>query len=155
MTEKLNPKTIAAWVQMFKTQRLLLAQVEADFKAAGLPPLSWYDVLYELECAESKDLRQYELSEQIILSKHNLSRLLDRLQKKGLIKRGPCRVDGRGNCVLITEKGKKVLKNMWPVYARAIKTYFSDRLDNKDIAHLSSILLKLTEEKEGGGDFTL
>lgn len=147
MSEKLNPKTIAAWRQMFKTHRLLLTQVEADFKAAGLPPLLWYDVLYALERAESEDLRQYEISEQIILSKHNLSRLLDRLQKKGLIQRDPCRVDGRGNCVLITEEGKKVLKNMWSIYARVIKTCFSDRLDIEDVAHLSDILLKLTGKK--------
>lgn len=140
--------SVEAWARLLKTHRLLLEQVETDLKTACLPPLSWYDVLYELKCAGPSGLRQYEISAQVLLSKHNLSRLLDRLQSKNLIRRESCVEDGRGTCVHITDTGVQALKNMWPVYATAIQTHFSGRLDSEEIQRLSDILFKLLAEEQ-------
>ena len=38
----------AAWVALVRAHRVATARVEADLKAAGLPPLAWYDALWEL-----------------------------------------------------------------------------------------------------------
>ncbi len=139
--------SVKAWARLLKTHRLLLEQVETDLKAARLPSLSWYDVLYELKCAGPAGLRQYEIAAQVLLSKHNLSRLLDRLQSKNLIRRESCAEDGRGTCVHLTDTGSQVLKNMWPVYANAIQTHFSGRIDSQEVQRLSDILLKLLGEE--------
>lgn len=143
MGKQLDKKIISSWARLLKTHRLLVEQVEEHLKIANLPSLSWYDVLYELKCAEPKGLRQYEISQQALLNKHKLSRLLDRLQNKDLIQRNPCPEDGRGNRVRITEDGVQVLRNMWPIYSRAIRTHFSDQLETEEIQQLSEILLKL------------
>ena len=133
-----------AWARLLRAQRILLERVETALKEAGLPPLSWYDVLLELSRNDHDGLRQYEIAERILLSKHNLTRLLDRLEARGLVVRGACPEDARGNIVSITAKGRSLQKRMWPVYADAVKTHFSGRLTAKDLDSLSRILGKVS-----------
>ena len=63
-------------------------------KSAGLPALEWYDVLLEIERAGP--LRPRDLQSRLLLAQSNLSRLLDRMERAGLIARGDCEQDGRG-----------------------------------------------------------
>ena len=108
MRQKLSDIETRAWIGFVKSQQSVLDKVDKDFKASGFPPLSWYDLLLELEKAKGGRLRQKELGELILLSKYNVSRLLDRLEKQGLIKREPCEEDTRGVFAVITPKGKKL-----------------------------------------------
>src|SRR3977135_1381041 len=70
--------------------------IEQDLKAGGSPPLAWYDVLLELARAPDGRLRPFEIEKVTLLAQYNLSRLLDRLEKEGLVVRAPCDDDGRG-----------------------------------------------------------
>ena len=79
-----SKQTELAWVLLVRAQQILLGRVETRLKEAGLPPLSWYDVLLELGRDPESDLRQYEIGERVLLNKHNLSRLIDRLESDGL-----------------------------------------------------------------------
>lgn len=143
MTDTLDQSAVEAWARLLRAHKLLLEGVETALKEAGLPPLTWYDVLLELERDDSEGLRQYEIAERTLLSKHNLTRLLDRLQAAELVVRRECAEDGRGNIVSITEKGLALRRRMWPLYAGAIRCNFAGRLTSKDIASLSRILRKL------------
>lgn len=143
MTIYPEQKTIDAWAQLLRSQKILLEQAELALKQAKLPPLAWYDILLELHRKKETGLRQFEIGERILLRKHNLSRLLDRLETQGLIIRRACAEDGRGNIVIITEPGSNLLKKMWPVYARVIQQAFSDKLKNSEIKMLSRLLNKV------------
>lgn len=132
-----------AWIGFVKAQHTVLEKVDRDFKASGFPPLSWYDVLLELEKAKGGRLRQKELGELILLSKYNVSRLLDRLEKEGLIKRMPCKEDTRGVFAVITAKGKKLRNNMWPVYYDSIKEHFTSKLSKDDFEQITGVSEKL------------
>ena len=134
-----------AWARLLRAQKVSLERVECALKEADLPPLAWYDVLLELSRDDHNGLRQYEISERILLSKHNLTRLLDRLQAKGLVVRRECPEDARGNIVSITGKGRALQKRMWPIYAEAIKSNFADKLSSKDLGSLSRILGKVLD----------
>jgi DNA-binding MarR family transcriptional regulator len=92
MAEKLERQAVTAWARLLRAQRQLLEKVEGDLKAKGLPPLAWYDVLFELYQGPDKKLRQFEIGEKMLLSKFNLSRLIDRLEKDRLVRREPCAV---------------------------------------------------------------
>lgn len=133
-----------AWVRLIRVQRGLLEQVEQKIKSAGMPPLIWYDVLLELERSE-KGLRQFELGENMLLSKHNLSRLLDRMEKKKLIKRAACPEDGRGSITRITAAGRQLRKSMWPQYAKAMDEVFASRLTDSQAREFSNTLEKLLD----------
>lgn len=134
---------ISAWIAVHRAHRLLIAKVESDLKSANLPALDWYDVLWELYRAGKSGLRQFEIGERILLSKHNLSRLLDRLEAKQLLQRQLCDEDGRGYRVYISEGGQKMLKKMWPVYSQSINEYFAKKLSEKELSQLNAILNKV------------
>ncbi|MCF6289285.1 MAG: MarR family winged helix-turn-helix transcriptional regulator [Proteobacteria bacterium] len=148
MKKEPTKETIRAWIQLHRAHRLLLEKVENSLKLEGLPPLGWYDVLLELYREKSLGLRQYEIGEKILLNKHNLSRLIDRLENKQLVERHMCTEDGRGNLVKITNKGKKVLKQVWPVYGQSIKENFGAKLNSTELIELSRILSQVL----GGND---
>ena len=134
------------WVLLIRVQQRLLDRVEAALKEAGLPLLSWYDVLLELSRDTDTGLRQYEIGERVLLNKHNLSRLIDRLEREGLVKRLVCDADGRGNVVKITKKGLQLKQTMWPVYAKAIQDLFAESLSATQIRSLSEIMNTLLDK---------
>ena len=72
------------------------------FEEGGFPPLAWYDVLLALRRSQDKGLRHLEIEAQLLLAQHNVSRLVDRLERAGLVERRPVAEDGRGQLVMIT-----------------------------------------------------
>lgn len=120
-------------------ERLLVA-IEADLKAAGMPPLAWYDVLWELARSRDGKLRPYEIEERTLLAQYNLSRLIDRLEKEGLVRREVFAEDGRGRWVVITDVGRKLRERMWIVYARSIETHIGCKLAESEAKAIAGLL---------------
>ncbi|HVY51525.1 MAG TPA: helix-turn-helix domain-containing protein [Devosia sp.] len=136
-----SPAVTRAWVYLIKAQRRALRLVEADIKAAGFPPLAWYDVLLELKHAGGT-LRPQELEARLLLAQHNVSRLVDRLAEAELVQRRPYEGDGRGQIIAITEGGLNLQRRMWPVYGAAIQKYVGARLGTDATAEALCTLLE-------------
>jgi len=147
MERKPTKTMIKAWVRLMRAQQAVLARVERELKDAGLPPLGWYDVLLELSRADEGRLRQFEIGERVLLSKFNLSRLLDRLEDEGLVKRESCAEDRRGANVVITRAGRELQKRMWPVYEQAIAKHFARHYSEEQAAALAELLRPLVPER--------
>jgi DNA-binding MarR family transcriptional regulator len=143
MEPVLDEATLTAWARLVRAQQVLLERVEAELKKADLPPLRWYDVLLELHRAGSKGLRQFEIGGAVLLSKHNVSRLLDRLEKEKLLERYVCEEDGRGSRVQITTAGHELLRRMWPVYGRVIAEQFAQHYNKTELKQLAGLLGRL------------
>jgi DNA-binding MarR family transcriptional regulator len=137
--------TILAWARLVRAGQAVLAEVEADLKTAGLPPLAWYDVLLELKRAGG-ELRPVEIEGRLLIAQHNVSRLIDRLSKAGLAERRACPEDARGQFVALTAAGRGLLARMWPIYRAAIQRHVGDKLDEGEAAMLSTLLGKLGRE---------
>ena len=146
-TVKFEPdkKTLKAWSRLMRVSRNLLDAVEADLKKAGLPPITWYDILQELSDAGSSGMRPFELIERMQLAQYNASRLLARMHKHGLIERLPHPEDGRGQIVRVTPEGRDMRRRMWLVYAPAISRHFGDNLAGRDTKKLSRLLASLND----------
>jgi DNA-binding MarR family transcriptional regulator len=138
-----NKLTVQCWARLVRAQQLLLERVEADLKAAGLPQLRWYDVLLELHQARPTGLRQFEIGTAVLLTKYNVSRLLDRLEEEGLVIRQACEADGRGAQVRITPQGRGLLKRMWTVYGASIDGHFAHHFTQSELQRLSSLLERI------------
>jgi DNA-binding MarR family transcriptional regulator len=140
MNKTPSENTQTAWIKLIKAQQMLIGDIEAKLKKAKLPPLAWYDVLLELSRDPKNGIRQYEIGERILLNKHNLSRLIDRLEKDGLLKREICNADGRGIVVGITKKGIALKRKIWPIYADAIQSLIAEALTDEQMGLLSELL---------------
>jgi DNA-binding MarR family transcriptional regulator len=152
MTERASETVIRAWARLLKAQRLALAAVEGELKAAGLPPLVWYDVLLEVERAGNHGLRPLSLERAMLLAQYNLSRLIDRIEQAGYLERRECEEDGRGQLIVITARGKEIRRKMWPVYARAIGRAVGGNLSAKQAEVLDELLGLLIEGHRSADD---
>ena len=133
---------ITVWARLLRAQRKALGGVEADLKAAGFPPLGWYDALLELRKAGEDGLRPLQLEAQLLLEQHNISRLVDRLVEAGYVERQPCATDRRGYMLALTEAGADLLRRMWPVYRAAIQRHVGGKLASEAEAETLARLLE-------------
>ena len=126
-----------AWARFVVAQALLLDRIEAAFAGAKLPPLAWYDVLWILENAEDGRQRMHELARKAVVSRSNVTRLTDRMEKAGLVARSDCREDGRGTVCELTAKGRALRGRMWPVYKKQIDALFGKHLGAREAEQLA------------------
>jgi DNA-binding MarR family transcriptional regulator len=134
---------VRAWTRLVRAEQAVLGDVEERLKRAGFPPLAWYDVLLELARAEDGRLTQSELQRRVLLAQYNVSRLVDRMERKGLVRRAACAADARCKFVAVTEQGRRLQRRMWPVYANAIETHLGSRLSAGEAATLGDLLERL------------
>jgi len=142
-----GPET-AAWIGLIRAQQYLVGAVEDALREEGLPPLPWYDVLWELDKSSGGNLRLNELGKRVLLDKYNVTRLVQRLENEGLVRRVPCPQDGRGIFAHITPKGRKLREKMWPVYERAVSERFFSKLGKEDISRLGRIMDRICEDTD-------
>ncbi|KAB2913718.1 MAG: winged helix-turn-helix transcriptional regulator [Hyphomicrobiaceae bacterium] len=143
MVSKPTPAVIEAWERLVRTEKTLLDKVEEHLKRAGFPPLEWYHVLHEVDASTKGMVRQTEVQDRTKLAQYNVCRLVDRLEREGLVERHQCQVDGRNNVLVITAKGRALRRAMWPVYAAAIEEHFGARLSQADAEQLAGLMAKL------------
>ncbi|HEY9881210.1 MAG TPA: MarR family winged helix-turn-helix transcriptional regulator [Leptolyngbyaceae cyanobacterium] len=131
------------WRLFLTAHTHLLDQMERDLAEADLPPLDWYDVLFTLKEAPDHHLRLSELAEKVLLSRSNLTRLTDRLEKAGLLCRKSCPTDRRGTYAVLTPAGLAMQEQMWAVYSKSIATYFASQVDDDEVEVLQQVLRRL------------
>jgi DNA-binding MarR family transcriptional regulator len=135
----------SAWPLFLTTHAALVSIIEAELAAADLPELAWYDVLWALERAPSHRLRLHELAHQLAFSRSNLTRLADRIENAGLLKRERADDDRRGYYAVITAAGLALRRKMWPVYRKGIAVHFDDHLTRAENDALRSVLRRVLE----------
>ena len=143
MNTKLTPAVIEAWAGLVRTEKAVSDKIEERLKAAGLPSLDWFHVLHEIDRSPRGMMRQSGVQNRTQIAQYNVCRLVDRLEREGLVERHQCQVDGRNNVVVITAKGRALRRTMWPVYAAAIEEQFGTRLNQAEAEQLVQLLTKV------------
>ena len=131
---------VDAWRGLLVAHSRLVPAVEADLRAAGQVPLSWYDVLLELNAAPDRRLRMSELGQRTVLSRTRVSRVVDELATAGLAERQPDQADGRSSFAALTPAGREALRRAWPVYRQAIHRHLTARLTPQQCRELAALL---------------
>ncbi len=141
---KLVPEEfVQAWTRLARAEQGLADKIEQALKDAGLPPLAWFDVLDELDRSADGRLPQADVQSKLAVAQYNLCRLADRLAGDGLIERARCPLDGRKGHLTITDRGRQVRADMWPVFAAAIDAHVATRLTPDEARRLAELLAKL------------
>ncbi len=122
-----------AWRAVFVSHHLVAERIEESLAAAGLPPLSWYDVLLTVASAPDQRLRMFEVAEGIVMSRSGLTRLVDRIERAGLLQRQTCPSDRRGTHLALTDEGGALLERALPVYTAAIQEHFLRHLADPNV----------------------
>lgn len=136
----------SVWRLFLTAHTRLIDRIEQKLAEANLPPLEWYDVLFALKEAENYRLRLSELADRVLLSRSNLTRLVDRLEKAGLLHREPCLGDRRGTFATLTAAGLEMQQQMWEVYAEGIAQHFAHHVSDDEARLLQTVLQRLLVE---------
>jgi DNA-binding MarR family transcriptional regulator len=127
--KSLEPAHDLAWFHLVTAHAKAVAAISAELAAGaghGILSLEHYDVLLALKRSpDSGRLRLSELADSVVLSRSGLTRMVDRLEQAGLLRREVCPTDRRGAFAVLTREGAAALRRTWPEYARAIEKYFA------------------------------
>jgi DNA-binding MarR family transcriptional regulator len=120
---------LGAWRGLLRAHAGLTRSLDAELLREHDLPLSSYEVLLFLADAPDGQLRMSELADGVLLSRSGLTRLVDRLERDGLLRRERCADDARGFLATITPKGRAL-------FQRARRTHL-DGVRERFLAHLS------------------
>jgi DNA-binding MarR family transcriptional regulator len=128
VVHEMDDDQLATWRAFLNAHARVTRAIGSDLAAAGLPDLSWYDLLWALYRQPTRSLRVNELASEVVLSATAMSRFVDRVETAGYVRREPDPSDRRALQVTLTDEGVDLLRRMWPIYARGIERHFSAHL---------------------------
>src|SRR2546423_10985815 len=102
---------VHTWIRFLATHAALTRELEARLMGAHGLTLSDYDVLVQLARAPERKLRNIELANAVVLTRSGVTRLVDGLERDGLLARSSCPSDKRGTFVALTEAGLARLRS--------------------------------------------
>jgi DNA-binding MarR family transcriptional regulator len=136
---ELTPEQLAAWSGFLRSHARIVRALDAELEREHGLPLTSYDVLIQLSLAPDRRLRMFELAEAVVLSRSGLTRLVDRLERGGLVERERGEVDLRQMYAQLTDRGFGVLEDATPTHIAGIKERFLERLSDEQTNQLAAI----------------
>src|ERR687885_503828 len=124
----MDDDALGAWRAFLTAHAHVTRAISRDLADAGLPDLSWYDLLWSIYRHPERRLRVNELAREVVLSPTAMSRFVDRVEAAGYVRREPDPHDRRALQVILTDAGVELLRRMWPVYERGIEEDFAAHL---------------------------
>src|SRR5829696_5586240 len=121
---ELAPAELGAWRGLLRVHSALVKALDAELLATHGLPLTSYEVLINLQAAPGRRRRMAELADGVLLSRSGMTRLVDRLEREGLLERDACTDDGRGTYAVLTEKGEACLARARPTHLDGVRDRF-------------------------------
>jgi DNA-binding MarR family transcriptional regulator len=146
----LDPLELDAWRGFLRTHAALSRELDADLARAHDLPLGSYEVLLFLADTPGGKMRMAELAESVLLSRSGLTRMVDRMERQGLVRREPCPGDARGLNAVITAKGRKRFAAARRTHLEGVRRLFLDRLSDGEKRDLASLWVRLGSQGEAG-----
>ncbi|MET8755759.1 MarR family transcriptional regulator [Streptomyces sp. NPDC004667] len=120
----------------------LSARIDQALSRAHELPLSWFEVMLWLS-AQREPVAASALGSKTLLSRSQVSRVVDQLQARGLVERLPSPTDARSVSVALTPAGRTAFAEADATRREALREVFDERLDDEDIRALETVWAKL------------
>ena len=133
----LDPVELRAWRGLLRVHALMVKRLDAELEAAHALPLSSYEVLLHLADAEGCKMRMCDVAESVLLSRSGLTRLIDRLERDGLVERVSCPDDARGAYARLTDAGRAKLRAASTTHLDGVRTHFLGHLSAAELEVLA------------------
>jgi DNA-binding MarR family transcriptional regulator len=135
----LDPLELAAWRGLLRVHASLYKALDAKLEAVHGLPLTSYEVLKYLADAEGQKMRMCDLASSVILSRSGLTRLVDRLERDGLLTRESCASDARGAFAKLTPAGHDKLTAARATHLANVRSLFLDHLTEDELEVLGTV----------------
>src|SRR3954452_25496065 len=136
---ELTDAELAVWRGFLRVHAALAKQLDAELDRAHGIPLSSYEVLINLQSAPDRRLRMADLADRALLSRSRMTRLVDRLERQGLLVRDTCVSDARGCFAVLTDAGEAVLAKARPTHLEGVRARFLAHVEGEDFDRLAEL----------------
>ncbi len=130
---QLSPGELRAWRGMLRVHSRLVKVLDAQLDRDHGLPLTSYEVLVHLSEAVGERMRMCDLAESILLSRSGLTRLVDRLERDGLLERVACSDDARGSFAKLTPAGRTKLAEARVSHLEGIRSLYLDHFSDVEL----------------------
>src|SRR3954447_2273556 len=141
--DTLSPTELRAWRGLVKAHGCLVKRLDAQLEAEHGVPLSSYEVLVRLSDADGGKLRMHDIAAGVMLSRSGLTRLVDRLERDGLVCRCSCENDARGAYAVITDPGRERLAQARATHRAGIRALFVAHYSDAELEQVAELLERL------------
>jgi len=125
-----------AWRGLLFAHARVVRGLEADMLERHDLPIIWFDLLSRLKQTRGHRLRMYQLEEASVFNRSGLTRVADRIEQAGYIRRERSAEDRRGAYLVTTEAGIDKIDDVWPDHVASIEEHFGQYIDAKDAESL-------------------
>ena len=146
LVKRLSPLELHAWAGFLRAHAGLVHELDRQLEAAHGLPLTQYEVLLHLEGAPEQRLRMSELARSVLLSQSGVTRLVDRLEQRGLVVREPCPEDRRVLYARLTSDGARALTEARPTHLAGVRILFLRHFDEAELKALGDFWDRLVDQ---------
>jgi DNA-binding MarR family transcriptional regulator len=151
-SRRISDAELTAWRAFLRAHAHVTLRLELDLTREHDLPLASYDVLVQLVEAPGRRLRMTDLAGAVLLSRSGLTRLVDRMERDGLVRRERVPGDARGVLAVLTDTGYARLRRASSTHLQGVADYVVDRLDPDELAALGRACEKLAQAASGASE---
>jgi DNA-binding MarR family transcriptional regulator len=140
---RLTEAEVAGWEAFMRAYARTSHALERLAESRGGLPLGEHFLLEQIARGPETGIRPTELASRSLLTKSGVTRAIDRLEKDGLVERRSCPSDGRGQHILLTTRGRHLLRRAAPDHIRAIAKHFAEPLTGAQLEVLTEALERI------------
>jgi DNA-binding MarR family transcriptional regulator len=137
--EDLSDQELRAWRGLLRAHASLAKLLDAELEDQHGLPMTSYEVLQFLAGAERGRMRMCDLAEQAQMSRSGLTRLVDRLERDGLLERCSCEHDARGAYACLTASGRERLCEARSTHRSVVREHFLSRFSAQELSSLAEL----------------
>jgi DNA-binding MarR family transcriptional regulator len=138
---------VAAWEALFRAQVAVIRELGREFPTGDIS-FNEYDVLFNLSRQEGRRLRIRDLSRHLLLTQPSVSRMVDRLVAKGLVRKEKADGDRRGTFVCLTDSGYSLYRRVAVSHAKSIERHIGGALDTNELHALQALTERISSSVE-------
>lgn len=145
MADACDDPRITSFGMLLEAHAAVVSAVNRDLEQQSGIPVGWFEVLIRLSRSPGRQLRMSELAAQVSLSTSGLTRLVDRVEAAGYIRREACPSDRRGAFAVLTPAGREALERTLPAHLESLERHVAGPLGPDGLAQLESLLRTLRD----------
>jgi DNA-binding MarR family transcriptional regulator len=147
----LGGSELAAWKGLLRVHASLMKALDAELESSHRLPLTSYEVLIQLADAPERKMRMCDLADSVLLSRSGMSRLVDRLERDGLLERAACSADARGSYAVLTPAGEQLLAEARPAHHEGIRRRFLAHFSEDELTQLAGLWERVLSAQQQPG----
>ena len=141
----LHDDRVTLWGLFLEAHEGIKRRLDRELRAAVDLPGPWFEVLLRIGRTPGQAVRMTQLAEMVLFSSGGFTKLADRMERAGLIRRVPCPGDRRSLLATLTPEGRGVLDRALAVHVPGVQRHLIGHLNPEQRRQLEQILRTLRD----------